>query len=149
MKNVSGIAAASRVLSPCWHRQALRRRRDAVLRVAAARDQRADAIPVVPPSDARPASANRSRDLEPGNVRCARRRRIVAEPLNNVRPVDAGGLDPDQDLAGSGQRNRPFGHTQDTGATRVAEISTALIRGFKAISFRLSAAQLSARTFRA
>ena len=48
-----------------------------------------------------------ARDLEPGNVGGARRRRIFALALQHVGPVDAGGLDRDQHLARAGMRHRP------------------------------------------
>ena len=47
-----------------------------------------------------------SRNLQTGDVGSARRRGITAEALEHVGPVDPGEGDLDQNLAGTGRRNR-------------------------------------------
>src|SRR6185295_14040875 len=86
-------------------RQALRRRRGAVLRVAAAGDQRADRIADGELADVGAGFLDGAGDLEAGNVGRAGRRRIAAAPLEDVGPVDAGGRDLDEHLTRG--RHRP------------------------------------------
>src|SRR5690349_7418185 len=59
-----------------WHGQALRLRRDAIARITAAGDERADLIADLETIDAQPDGDDRAGDLEPRNVGRARRRRI-------------------------------------------------------------------------
>src|SRR4051812_11806486 len=81
------------------HRLSLVARRE--LGLPAAADDRHDAVArgeAVRPGAARDDLAG---ELEAGDVLGrARRRRVDAAPLHHVRPVDAGGLDADEDLAG-------------------------------------------------
>src|SRR6202007_1041894 len=56
-------------------------------------------------------------DLEPQRVRRARRRRIEAEPLNDVRTVHPGRLDRDQDLLLSRRWPRDRRRLQGAGRT--------------------------------
>src|SRR5207253_6759349 len=74
-------------VEPAGDWQALRRRRRAVLGVAAARDERTDAIADLPVGHIAPDADDGSGDLETWNVRCAGRRRIFAFPLRNVGTV--------------------------------------------------------------
>ncbi len=94
-------------------RQRLRFRHDAVLGVAAARDERADVVALAPAHDVRADGRDGSGDLEARQVRHARWRRILAEPLQDVRPIHACGLDAHQQFARSGSRCRPLDQTQD------------------------------------
>ena len=82
--------------------------RGAILGVAAARNQRHHLVAGL---EARGASAERNDfagDLEAWNVAGAGRRRIVAGALRDVRPVDAGGRDLDQDLVLARRRHGPL-----------------------------------------
>ena len=122
VKNVSGIAAASTSVQPGRQRQALRRRRDAAGGVAAAATSAHTGSPA-PPAPSTPAADGRDvpRHLEPGNVAGAGRRRIGALPLQHVRPIDPGGHDVDEHLAGRRHRIGALGQPQDLRPSRFAQ----------------------------
>ena len=111
VKKVSGIAAAVDQVESARHRQALRRRRRAVLGVAAAGHQRADRSPTAPRARVRaPTSTMVPATSRPGNVRGAGRRRIAAAPLRRVGPVHAGRRHPISTSPGAGRgRGRSTG----------------------------------------
>ena len=102
VKKVSGIAAASTIERPSGTGRALVSCTDAVFGIAAAGEERGHRVA---DAKARRAGAERRHlagDLQPGNVgRSAGRRRVTAEPLQHVRPVDAGGPHADQDRGSS------------------------------------------------
>ena len=72
--------------------------------IAATAQQGADAIPDGPARDAVADLVDLARDLETEDVGGSGRGRIAAEPLQDVGTVDAGGTDPDANLAGAGDR---------------------------------------------
>src|SRR6185503_3796019 len=80
------------------NRQTLRRGRDAQRRIAAAADERADAIPDLPAPDTWADRRNGSRNLEPGNVAGPRRRRIVPASLEDVGTIHACRFNRNQEL---------------------------------------------------
>ena len=98
---------ALRHREPAGNRQALLRGRGAVLRVAAARHQRADLVAHAPLRHRTVHRDDPPGDLEPRDVGGARRHRIVAAPLQHVGAVHAGGGDGDEHLAGAGRGHRP------------------------------------------
>ena len=73
---------------------------NAVLGVAAAVDERAHLVAELPARDARADGCHLAGDLEAGQRRVARRRRIEPGALHEVGTVDAGRGHLDQDLAG-------------------------------------------------
>ena len=88
-------------VEPGWNRKALRLGNGAVLRVPAARHERADAIARLPTPDLRADALNRSRHLESRHVRGAGGRRVSPEALHDVGPIDAGRLYTDEDVGWS------------------------------------------------
>ena len=70
------------------------------LGVAAAVDEGADLVADLPLLDAVTDRRDATAHLEARVLGCARRRRVVAEALHDVRPVDPGGDDVDEHLAG-------------------------------------------------
>ena len=82
-------------------------------RVPAARDERAHVVALAPARDIRADGRDSSGDLEAGQVRDAGRWRILAEPLQDVGPIDACGLDSHQQFTGPGRRCRSIDQTQD------------------------------------
>ena len=90
--------------------------RGAIFGIAAAGDQRADRLADPARIDALADRDDRARHLEARDRRRPGRRRIEAEPLHDVGPVDAGRLDPDQHFARAGPRHRPLDRLQDVGA---------------------------------
>jgi hypothetical protein len=80
---------------------------DAVFGVAAANDQGHDRVGFLPARNAVTARDDRAGDFESGNVGGPGRWRIEAHALHDVRSVDAGGSDLDQDLARARFRYRP------------------------------------------
>ena len=100
-----GLRQAGRldVAQALGHRQALADRRDAQLGIAAAGDQRADAVADLEARRAPCASASPATivagDFEPGQVRGARRHRVEALALQHVGAVDARRGDADQHFA--------------------------------------------------
>jgi hypothetical protein len=100
------------------HRQALRRRGDAIFGIAAAGDERADLVALMPFGDALAEPRDRAGDFEAEDRRSARRRRVIAGALQDIRPVDPGGGDADQHLAGGGTRHRAGGERQRLGSAR-------------------------------
>ena len=109
-------------VEPLRWRQALRRRRRAVLGVGAARRERADRIAQLPPRDPCAQCRDSARGLEARQVRRARRRRIEAGTLGDVRPIDARRRDLDQDLAVLGLRHRPRRRHQRLGPARLLDL---------------------------
>jgi hypothetical protein len=110
-------------------RQALRLRCDAVLRVAAAADQRADRGPDREGLDARAEADDLAGDLEAGHRRRTGRRIVVALALHHVGPVDAGGRDPDQHLARARLRQRPGRRHQRLGSTEARQVDEGHLLG--------------------
>ena len=96
------------------HRQALYAGRQAVLGVAAAGDERADAVALAP-AGVRRRGGDGARDFQSEDGRRSRRRRILAGALQEVGTVDAGGLDADQDFAGARHWRRALGEVEDFG----------------------------------
>ena len=82
--------------------------RDTIFGVAAANDQRHDDVEVFPACNAGTVRNDRSSDFKSRNVGGAGRWRIEAHALHDVGPVDAGGRDFDQDLAGTRFWYRPM-----------------------------------------
>ena len=121
VNSVSGIAAASASDSAVGHRQAVARVGQAVFGIAAAGDQRADLRPASASDDAFAQRDDFAGNLQPGDRRGARRRRIAPLPLEHVGPVDPGIGDPDQHLAGAGHRQRPSPGLEHFGTARRVE----------------------------
>ncbi|GCC46094.1 hypothetical protein chiPu_0029950, partial [Chiloscyllium punctatum] len=110
------------------HGHRLRVLRDAILRVAAAGDQRHHLVADLVLG----AFAERhhfARDLEAGQVAGAGRRRIGAGALRDVGTIDAGGRDLDQDLAGLRHRQRAGLRHQHLRATGLADGNDGHLRG--------------------
>jgi hypothetical protein len=76
--------------------------REAILRIAAADDQRHHHVAVLPARHVRAECDNFAGDFKTRNIRGAWRRRVKAHALHDVRPVDACGRDFDQYLASRG-----------------------------------------------
>ena len=87
------------------HRQRVALVDEAILRVAAARCQRADRVADLPACNGGPDRGDLARHLQAGKIGRALRRRVGALALQHVGTVDARRVDPDQDLARPG-----FGH---------------------------------------
>src|SRR6185436_9267365 len=102
--------------------KALRHGRDAVLRISAACDQRADVVADAKPVDAGADALDGAGNLEPRDVGCAGWRRISSQPLEDVRPVDARGSHLDQDFARCRRRHRPLRRDQHLGAARLLDL---------------------------
>jgi hypothetical protein len=126
-----GLRQAGRLdhRQPLWHRQALRRRRCAVLRVAAARDQRADRIARFPALHVGRRGDDLAGDLQPRDRRRARRRVVAALALQHVGPVDAGSVDPDQHLARLDGRHRALCRRQHFGPAEFGQVDEAHLLG--------------------
>ena len=101
---VSGNAAASVTLHPRGQRQHLPRRHHHLLGVTAAGQQRAHLVTRPPVRDAVADGADPARALQARVRRRARRRRVEALPLHQVRAVDPAGGDVDDHLARAGDR---------------------------------------------
>ena len=104
--------------------QALHDRDRAVFRVAAAADQRADPLPDAP----RPGVGGRhdlAADFQARNVGGAGRRRILAQPLHDVGPVDARGGHADEDFTGARRGHRTGDEPQDVRAARQGDLDRA------------------------
>ncbi len=132
---------------PVGQRERLRRRRHAVLRVATARHERAHCVPDVPPRDVGTDGRDGAGNLETRDVRCAGRRRILPQPLQDVRTIHTGRLYAHQYVAGSRHGHRAFDQTQDLGPTRCRDFDRSH-SGSKAISFQLSAKSLQSSAAR-
>ena len=104
-----------------WNRQALHVGRDAVLGVTAARYERAHLVPFAPALHAWSARGDGARHLEAGNVAGARRRRIFAFALHQVRAIDAGSGDADQHLARPRARQRHLDRLKDVRTARLGD----------------------------
>ena len=87
-------------------RQGVRFVRDAVVGVAAAGNERRHPRAFGISGGAGAARHDRAGDLEAEDVARARRRRVEPHALEDVRPIDAGRLDLDQDFAGPGEGPR-------------------------------------------
>ena len=117
----SGSAAASDQRHPVRHRQQLPGRHGDPLGVPAAGEQRAHLVADRP---ARRRLAERLDDpahLEPGDVRRARRRWVVALALQEVGAVDARGDDVDEHLAGPGRGGVDVREDERFGAAELGE----------------------------
>ena len=66
---------------------------------------------------------HRSRNFEAEDVRCAGRWRVAAAPLEDVRPVDARGLDADEDFARSRLRLRTLDRHENVRFTRFPNLN--------------------------
>ncbi len=108
-----GQAGGGDEIETLGDRQALAGGRDAIFGVAGADDERADSVARLPPAAA---GHHLTGDFEAHDRRRAGRHRVAAEPLEDVGPVDAGGVDPDQHLAGAGRRHRARDRHQHLGA---------------------------------
>ena len=97
---------------PAGQRQRLRFRHDAVLGVAAAGDERADAVAFAPARDVGTDSRHGARNFEARQIRNAWWRRVLAEPLQNVRTVDARRFDAHQKLSRARRGCRPIDQAQ-------------------------------------
>ena len=95
-----------------WHRQALWAGRQAILGVAAAGDERADAVALTP-AGVRGRGGDGARDFHSEDGRCSGRGRILAGALHEVGTVDPGGCDADHDFAGSRHGSWAFGEAED------------------------------------
>jgi hypothetical protein len=96
---------------PARQRQGVALVRLAVFGIAAADHQRHDLIAGLPARCAGTERDDFARDLEAGDVGCARGRRVVPLPLHHVRPVDARRLDLHQHLAvGESRQRARLGH---------------------------------------
>ena len=91
-------------------------RRDAIFGIATARDQRAD-LAIQQPLGAFPRRDHRSRDFEAEDIGRPGRRRIDSAALKNVRAVDPGGRNLDQDFVAAGLRHRAIDELEHFGAT--------------------------------
>ena len=69
-----------------------------------------------------PTLATMPAELEAGNVRRAGRRRILALPLHQVGPVDAGRMHADANLVQAGLRHRPLDRAQHFGAAEFTDL---------------------------
>ncbi len=98
--------------------QALLLGRHATLRVAAARHERADRLPLAPAPHAFAHGTHGARHFQSRDVGRPWRRRVLAVALDDVRAVHAGGVHVDQHLARAGHRIRPL---DDTHPLRRAE----------------------------
>ena len=99
VKKVSGSAAGLGQVKPAGTGSALLSCTDAIFGIAAAGDSAQTWSPSFQRVDAGPSAATSPATSRPGQVGGAGRRRIGALALQHVGPVDAGGRDPDQDLA--------------------------------------------------
>ena len=73
---------------------------EAIFGITAADNERHHHVAVLPARHALAARDNFAGDLKAGDVGRALRWRVEAHALHDVRPIDAGGGDLDEDLAG-------------------------------------------------
>ena len=99
VKNVSGMAAASLMLSPRGHGKTLHGRRGAVFRVPAARDERAHCVSSLPVGHTRPHGRDGPCHLEPRRVRSTGRWGVSALSLHEIGTVHTRGRHADQHVA--------------------------------------------------
>ena len=111
----SGSAAASGQGQPGRHRQQLAGRDRHPLRVPAAAEQRAHLGADRPAGHPVAERGDPARALQPRVRRGARRRRVVALPLQEVGPVDRAGDDLDEHLAGPGAGSGTSVHSSTSG----------------------------------
>ncbi len=90
---------------------------DGAFRVPTARQQGADRVADLPPLDVGTDDDDAPRDLEPGPRRCAGGRRVAALALEDVRPVDPGRDDVDEELSRPGLYLRGVRPRKDLGPT--------------------------------
>ena len=107
VKKVSGRAPACDHVEAGRNRQGIRFVRQRVFGIAAARNQGADLVAHLPARDVMAGRRDFARDLQARQVRRALRWRIDAGALQQVRTVDAGGGDANQDLAIGRTGHRP------------------------------------------
>ena len=117
----SGSAGGLQQGQPGRHRQQLAGRDRDPLRVPAAAEQRAHLVADGPAGHAVAERGDPARALQPRVRRGARRRRVVALPLQEVGPVDRAGGDLDEHLAGAGLRVRHLGPLQHLGTAGLAD----------------------------
>jgi hypothetical protein len=98
------------------HRQAVPGLGDAVLRIAPARNERADFLTGQKLTHTVAQCRDGAGNLQPRDRRGARRRRIIAKPLHHVGAIDAREGDLDQHLAGAGPGHPDGFRAQDFGA---------------------------------
>ena len=127
--SVSGIAPASCDRQRRRHRHRLGVLRDAILRVAAAGDQRHHLVAELVLGRACAERDHFAGDFEAGQVAGAGRRRIGAGALRDVGTVDAGGHHLDQDFAGAGHGNAAGFRQQHFGAAGLADADDGHLRG--------------------
>jgi hypothetical protein len=84
------------------NRQRVAFMRDAVFGIAAANNERHHMVAVFPARHSRSTCDDLAGNLKAGNIGSARRRRVETHALHHVRPVDPGGSDLNQNLAGRG-----------------------------------------------
>ena len=120
---VDGVEAAR-------DRQALGARHGGVLGVAAAGNERRDAVArrerrAVGPRRLRAGRHDGAGQLETRDVGGSGRRRVLAHPLHHVRPVDAGRRDFDEHLARARNGHGPLGHSENIWASRPGDFDDA------------------------
>jgi phage baseplate assembly protein gpV len=124
VKKVSGSDAASSAQAG-GNRQALLQRRGAVFGVAAALHQRAHQVAPLERAAGQVAVDDFARHFQARQVGRAGRHRIVAEALQHVGTVDAGGVHLDQHFAGLEHGQRPLAQLQDIGRARLGDFDGA------------------------
>ena len=97
------------------HREELTGGRGDLLGVAAAGEQRGDAIADAPVLHVGAELDDRARDLEAGDLRRTRRRVVEALPLQEVGAIHSGGVDSDEDLVRPDLRGGDVGELQCLG----------------------------------
>ncbi len=116
VKKPSGMAAASIIETPAGTGRHAALVGEAILRVAAAIDQRHDRVARLEAVRFRAGGGDGAGDFEPGNLGMAFRRRIEAQPLHHIGTIDAGGSYLDQHLPAARLRHRHGRRLQHVGA---------------------------------
>ena len=119
VKNVSGSAAASSIENP---RGTGRHSGSAATAYSAYPPPGSSAQTASPSRQRRAVTDDVPRDLEAGDVRGARRRRVLAQPLEHVRTVHAGGRHADEHLARARRGQRTTRRAQHLGAARARDL---------------------------
>ena len=117
-KESLGQRAGLRHRQAVGHGQDLRLRRHGEGRVTAAVDERADGVAQGEPRRALAERHDAAGDLEPRQIGSARRRRVGARALHDIRPIHPGGLDSDEHLPGAGHRHGTRLRLQHVGTAR-------------------------------